>query len=208
MASSRRRPVGGRRGATVGVVIVVVAVDLDHWSRREPSLHGVHCQAGIHPVLLQIREVRRLQLSLLIVLFVQIKLAPKLEETFPLFAQTLAIRERVDSLEFVVKDDMVLGADFPSAQVENQWNKRRMKGQETKEHAKPSSWSPLRNLLSILQLGLEHVGWTTENMSTTKVLVGKTRLRPNLIGADASRQRRKAIEDPDSVRNCKWPQTY
>ena len=80
-------------------------------------------------------------------------------------------------------------------------------GRETEEHYQPRPWGPLWDLLSILQLWFEHVRWTTKNVCSTKVLVGKARLRPDLVGADPCAQGWQAVEDPNCiVGNCEWLQ--
>ena len=72
-------------------------------------------------------------------------------------------------VEVIIKHNMKLRADMTGPQMANQRNERRVLGRESNKLPKTTSPLPLRNLLAILQLGVEHIDRAPPNMSAPQV---------------------------------------
>ena len=107
--------------------------------------------AWIESFAIEPRPVRCINVAVVVELEVEVKFSIKLEDLSPLILEAIFRWKRVHRGELIVKDNVILRADFAREDIHHKWHEQRVDVQETNKHSKSCSRLLLWYLLPILR---------------------------------------------------------
>lgn len=128
------------------------------------------------------------------------------EECFKAFIPLQFCCERWHCSELIIKYDMKLRRDVVGARIEHERDCSRVLWRKTDKNALPSTTVPLRDLLTVLQRGIQNVDGAAEDVAPTQRRLVILYAGEDLLWRQTAQSQWHLVVNPSGIRHCQRPQ--